>query len=82
MNEKKNLNLNFYTWEEIIKVFFNKKLENVILFSQPRSGSTFVSNILSKELNYSENFFPEEFFINRHFIYLKAFVKKHNNFFK
>ena len=81
MDEKKKLNLNFYTWEEIIKVFFNKKLENVILFSQPRSGSTFVSNILSKELKYSENFFPEEFFINRHFIYLKAFVKKHNNFF-
>ena len=81
MEEKKKLDLNFYTWEEIKKIFFNKKFENVILFSQPRSGSTFVSNILSKELNYSKNFFPEEFFINQHFIYLQSFVKKHNNFF-
>ena len=81
MNEKIKLNLDFYTWEEIKKIFFNKKFQNVILFSQPRSGSTFVSNILSKELNYPENFFPEEFFINQHFIYLKYFLKKHNNFF-
>ena len=51
------------------------------MFSQPRSGSTFVSNVLSKELEYSNKFFPEEFFINQHFIYLKTFVKKHNNFF-
>ena len=81
MEEKKKLNLNFYTWEEIKKIFFDKKFDNVILFSQPRSGSTFVSNILSKELNYSENFFSEEFFINQHFIFLKTFIKKHNNFF-
>tara|TARA_B100000029_G_scaffold407013_1_gene407808 strand:- start:3950 stop:4693 length:744 start_codon:yes stop_codon:yes gene_type:complete len=72
---------NLYKWEEIKKIFFEKKFENVILFSQPRSGSTFVSYALSKELNYQENFFPEEFFINKHFIYLKQFVKKHNNFF-
>ena len=81
MNEKIELNLNFYTWEEIKEIFLKKKFENVILFSQPRSGSTFVSNLLSKELNYFENFFPEEFFINQHFVYLKSFVKKHNNFF-
>ena len=81
MNEKIKLNLNFYKWEEVKKIFFNRKFENVILFSQPRSGSTFVSNLLSKELNYSENFFPEEFFINQHFVYLKFFIKKHNNFF-
>ena len=81
MDEKKTLNLNFYKWEEIKEVFSDKKLKNVILFSQPRSGSTFVSNILSQELNFLENFFPEEFFINQHFIYLKNFVKKHNNFF-
>ena len=72
---------NLFTWEEIKKVFLEKKFDNVILFSQPRSGSTFVSYVLSKELNYEENFFPEEFFINRHFIYLKQFVKKHNKFF-
>jgi hypothetical protein len=79
--DNENLNFNFYTWEEIKEIFLKKKFENVILFSQPRSGSTFASNLLSKELNYSENFFPEEFFINQHFVYLKFFVKKHNNFF-
>ena len=81
MDEKTKLNLDFYTWEEIKSVFFNNKLKNVILFSQPRSGSTFVSNILSKELNYDKNFFSEEFFIDQHFIYLKHFIKKHDNFF-
>tara|TARA_Y100000590_G_scaffold226612_1_gene255948 strand:+ start:5002 stop:5706 length:705 start_codon:yes stop_codon:yes gene_type:complete len=81
MEEQIELNLNLYTWEKIKEIFFNKKFKNVILFSQPRSGSTFVSNILSKELNYLENFFPEEVFINQHFVYLKSFIKKHNNFF-
>ncbi len=79
MNEKNELKL--FTWVEIKEIFFNKKFDNVILFSQPRSGSTFVSYVLSKELQYHENFFPEEFFINRHFSYLKHFVKKNNNFF-
>ena len=73
--------VNFSTWEDIKKIFFDKKIQNVILFSQPRSGSTFVSNVLSKELNYDQNYFPEEFFLNQHFVYLKAFVKKHSNFF-
>jgi len=81
MSEKLNLNIKFSTWEEVKKIFFDKKFENVILFSQPRSGSTFVSNVLARELNYKENFFPEEFFLNQHFVYLKFFVKKHNNFF-
>ena len=71
----------FFKWEEIKKIFFEEKFDNVILFSQPRSGSTFVSYVLSKELNYNGNFFPEEFFINKHFTYLKHFVKKHDNFF-
>ena len=79
MNEK--INLNFFTWEEIKKIFFDKKFDNVILFSQPRSGTTFVSNVLSKELNFENNFFSEEFFLNQHFVYLKHFVKKHHNFF-
>ena len=73
MSEENKLIL--FKWEEIKKIFFDKKFDNVILFSQPRSGSTFVSYVLSKELNYNENFFPEEFFINRHFAYLKHFVK-------
>ena len=79
MNEKNKLI--FFKWEEIKKIFFDKKFDNVILFSQPRSGSTFVSNVLSKELNFTENFFPEEFFLNQHFVYLKTFIKKKNNFF-
>lgn len=81
MSEKFKLNLRFFTWEEVKKIFLHKKFENVILFSQPRSGSTFASNILANELNYSTNFFPEEFFLNQHFVYLKYFIKKHNNFF-
>ena len=79
MNERNKLI--FFKWEEIKKIFFDKKFDNVILFSQPRSGSTFVSNVLSKELNFTENFFPEEFFLNQHFVYLKTFIKKKNNFF-
>jgi len=79
MSEKNKLI--FFKWEEIKKIFFEEKFDNVILFSQPRSGSTFVSYVLSKELNYNGNFFPEEFFINKHFTYLKHFVKKHDNFF-
>ena len=81
IEEKEKLNLDFYTWEEIKKIYAKGNFNNVILFSQPRSGSTFVSNVLSKELNYSDNFFPEEFFLNQHFVYLKSFIKKHNNFF-
>ena len=61
--------------------FFLKVIKNVILFSQARSGSTFVSNILSEELGLKENFFSEEFFVNKHFSYLKKFVIKHDNFF-
>jgi hypothetical protein len=73
--------LSLHTWEEIKKIFFQKNFDNVILFSQPRSGSTFASYVLSKELNYEENFFPEEFFINKHFSYLRHFIRKHDNFF-
>ena len=73
--------LSLHTWEEIKKIFFQKNFDNVILFSQPRSGSTFASYVLAKELNYEENFFPEEFFINKHFSYLRHFIRKHDNFF-
>ena len=81
MNNVTELQVKFYKWEEIKKIFFEKKFENVILFSQPRSGSTFVGNVLSKELNYENRFFSEEFFLNQHFTYLKHFIKKHKNFF-
>ena len=75
------INTKFFNFEEIKKYFFEKKLKNVILFSQARSGSTFVSNILSEVLGLKENFFSEEFFVNKHFSYLKKFVIKHDNFF-
>ena len=75
------IELSLHTWEEIRKIFFQKRFNNIILFSQPRSGSTFVSYVLSKELNYNNNFFPEEFFINKHFSYLSHFIRKHDNFF-
>ena len=75
------INVKLYSYEDVKKYFFEKKLKNVILFSQARSGSTFVSNVLSKELGFDENFFSEQFFISQHFSYIKRFVEKHNNFF-
>ena len=51
------INVKLYSYEDVKKYFFEKKLKNVILFSQARSGSTFVSNVLSKELGFDENFF-------------------------
>ena len=81
MNEKTKLELDFFTWEEIKKIFFNKKFKNVILFSQPRSGSTFVSNLLSKELNYSENFF-QPFSIRSEPSEMKTLTKAFKIFFR
>ena len=75
------INTKLFNFEEIKKYFFDNKLKNVILFSQARSGSTFVSNVLSEELGFKENFFSEDFFVNKHFSYLKKFVIKHDNFF-
>ena len=81
MNENKEINLRLCSYEEIKKYFYEKKINNIILFSQARSGSTFVSKILSEELGFSRNFFSEQFFISKHYLYLKKFIKKHNNFF-
>ena len=75
------INIEILNLENIKKYFKEKKIKNVILFSQARSGSTFVSNLLSEELGFKENFFPEEFFVDKHFSYLKRFVEKHDNFF-
>ena len=61
----KEINVKLFNLNEIKNYFFEKKLKNIILFSQARSGSTFVSNILSKELGLVKNFFPEEFSGNR-----------------
>jgi hypothetical protein len=76
-----NINNKTLNLDNIKEYFYKNKIKNVILFSQARSGSTFVSNLLSEELGFKENFFPEEFFVDKHFSYLKRFVEKHNNFF-
>jgi len=81
MEKEHKINVKLFNHKEIKQYFYEKKLQNVILFSQARSGSTFISNILSKELGFKDNFFSEQFFISKHFTYLKKFVKKHNNFF-
>ena len=81
MKEEEKINFKLFNLEETKKYFDEKKIENVILFSQARSGSTFISNILSRELGFKENFFPEDFFVDKHFSYLKKFVDKHNKFF-
>lgn len=81
MNQKNKIKLKLLGFQDIKNYFYEKEIKNIILFSQARSGSTFVSNILSQELGFNENFFPEEFFINKHFSYLKRFIEKHDNFF-
>lgn len=81
MSVKNNINLKLYSLNEIKEYFYKNKLENLILFSQARSGTTFVSNVLANELNFGENCFFEEFFSNKHFTYIKKFVDLHNNFF-
>tara|TARA_Y100000590_G_scaffold67830_1_gene73843 strand:- start:503 stop:1174 length:672 start_codon:yes stop_codon:yes gene_type:complete len=74
--------LNLKTYEYVKNYFFENKLKNLILFSQARSGSTFVSKALSEYLGFSPNkVFSEEYFIGRHYSYLKFFIKKNNNFF-
>ena len=74
--------LNLKTYEEVKNYFIENKLKNVVLFSQARSGSTFVSKALSEYLGFSPNkVFSEEYFIGRHYSYLKFFIKKNNNFF-
>ena len=56
--------------------------EPKVLFSQARFGSTFVTNVLSKYLGFNSNqIFPEEYFIGKHYSYLKYFINKKNNFF-
>ena len=59
--------LNLKTYEEVKNYFVENKLKNVVLFSQARSGSTFVTKTLSEYLEFDPNkIFPEEYFIGRH----------------
>tara|TARA_A100001011_G_C14176055_1_gene784688 strand:+ start:277 stop:957 length:681 start_codon:yes stop_codon:yes gene_type:complete len=70
------------TYQEVSSYFKNNKLKNIVLFSQARSGSTFITHSFSKYLGFKkENVFIEEYFQNKHFVYLKNFLKKHDNFF-
>ena len=72
----------FKSCELIKNYFYENKLKNIILISQARSGSTFATHMLSKYIGFSDkNIYPEEYFLNRHFIYLKKFILKHENFF-
>jgi len=66
-----------------IKLYLKKNnLKKVILFSQARSGSTFCTYFLAKYLGFKKKYiFPEEIFLNKHFIYLKHFTGKHEKFF-
>jgi len=71
-----------YSFDYVANYFKEKKLKNIILFSQARSGSTFATENFSKFLNFkNEQIFGEINFMNKHFSYLKHFIKKHNNFF-
>tara|TARA_A100001234_G_C12572502_1_gene362440 strand:+ start:54 stop:749 length:696 start_codon:yes stop_codon:yes gene_type:complete len=72
----------FSTYKDIKNYFEENKIKNVILFSQARSGSTFATDFLSNYLKFEKkNIYPENYFLNRHFSYLREFVKKHDNFF-
>ena len=76
------LKLKLSSYKDVRNYFEMNKIKNIVLFSQARSGSTFVTNFLSKYLNFKkENIFPENYFINKHFTYLNEFVNKHDNFF-
>ena len=71
-----------YSFDYVADYFKEKKLKNIILFSQARSGSTFATENFSKFLNFkNEQIFGETHFMNKHFSYLKHFVNKHDNFF-
>ena len=49
------INFKLYSYDQIIDYFKKKNLENLILFSQARSGSTFVTENLSKLLGFNQN---------------------------
>jgi len=71
-----------HSFKEVASYFKKEKLKNIILFSQARSGSTFATENFSKFLNFKEEqIYNEANFLNKHFSYLKYFVKKHDNFF-
>ena len=57
--------LKLYSYNEIIKYFKENNLKNVILFSQARSGSTFVTENLPPLMDFNKNqIFNEVNFLN------------------
>ena len=76
------LMFSFKNCEFIKNYYYQNSLKNIILISQARSGTTFATQAISKYIGFSEeNLYPEEYFINRHFAYLKNFICKHEKFF-
>ena len=74
--------IKFASCKDVKEYLLLKKIDNIVLLSQARSGSTFATHNLSKYLGYEDqNLYPEEYFLNKHFSYVKNFVKKHHNFF-
>ena len=81
MNDSQ-FNFKLYSYKEVIDFFNKKNFKNLILFSQARSGTTFVTENLASLLNFdNQQIFNEVNFLDKHFSYLKHFIKKHNNFF-
>ena len=74
--------IKFDSCKDIEEYIILKKIKNIVLLSQARSGSTFATHNLSKYLGYKKtDTYPEEYFFNKHFAYIKNFVNKHQNFF-
>ena len=74
--------IKFDSCKDIEEYIILKKIKNIVLLSQARSGSTFATHNLSKYLGYKKtDTYPEEYFLNKHFAYIKNFVNKHQNFF-
>ena len=68
-------------YQNIINYFKNNNLKNIVMFSLPRSGTTFVSHYLPILLNFETDKVFTEAFKDKHYFYLKKIIKKKNNFF-
>ena len=61
------IKLKLYSYNQIIDYFKKKNLKNIVLFSQARSGSTFVTENLPKLMGFSQNqIFHEGYFLKKH----------------
>ena len=60
-----------YSFQEVASYFKEKKLKNLILFSQARSGSTFATENFSKFLNFKNYHVFLQNILNKKSVYLK-----------